>query len=98
VQIWPSLRETHDQFACNIGSSRSILAENFPEFSFSECAEEWNYEGFTKERATERAEDVRRRLKELTGERYERIVVITHRGFAAFLVGGGRFGVCGKFF
>lgn len=40
--------------------------------------------------ATARAERVRRRLRGLGGI----VLVISHRGFIAFLVGGERFGVC----
>lgn len=45
------------------------------------------------EAATQRAEDVRQRLKELSGK-YRNIVVVTHRGFIAFFVKGERFETC----
>lgn len=47
----------------------------------------------TIEGATERAEKVRLRLKELS-QTHQNIAVITHRGLIAFLVKGERFAVC----
>ena len=91
VQIWPELREANDA-VCNKGLSRKELASNFPQFDFSECHEEWDYPEHSIEGATERAEGVRRRLKELCAT-YGNIAVITHRGIKAFLVKGKRFGL-----
>lgn len=91
VQIWPDLREANDA-VCNKGLSRKELASKFPQFDFSECNEEWNYPEHSIEAATERAERVRRRLKDLSAT-YSNIAVITHRGIKAFLVKGKRFGL-----
>jgi broad specificity phosphatase PhoE len=92
VEIWPDLREAHDAI-CNIGVSRAALATRFPSFDFKTCPEEWYYALTTEEGATRRAEDVRQRLKRLAMT-YKNIVLITHRGFIAFLVKGRRFNVC----
>ncbi|KAF2702897.1 phosphoglycerate mutase-like protein [Pleomassaria siparia CBS 279.74] len=92
VQIWPDLREAHDAI-CNIGVSRADLAAKFPHLDFSSCPEEWDHAPTTKEGATARAEHVRRRLKHLA-KTYRNIVLITHRGFIAYLVKGRRFDVC----
>ena len=91
VQIWPDLRETYDSI-CNNGLSRKELEAGFPQFDFSECHAEWDYAWYEFERATERAERVRERLKGLEG-RYANIAVVTHRGFKEFLVKGKRFGL-----
>jgi broad specificity phosphatase PhoE len=91
VQVWPDLREANDA-VCNKGLSRKELASKFPQFDFSECNEEWDYPEHSTEAATERAERVRRRLKELSAT-YSNIAVITHRGIKAFLVKGKRFGL-----
>ncbi|KAI0518299.1 histidine phosphatase superfamily [Xylaria bambusicola] len=92
VQIWPDLREAHDAI-CNKGISRAEISTKFPDLNFSECPEEWDHPPHTIEGATIRAETVRRRLKELSKE-YNNIVLITHRGFIAFLVKGDRYDVC----
>ncbi|KAL9123504.1 MAG: hypothetical protein Q9217_007064 [Psora testacea] len=92
VQIWPDLRETYDA-NCNKGLSRAEISAKFPQFNFTECAEEWHYPPHTIEGATARAEIVRRRLKEVS-KAYCNIVLITHRGFIAFLIKGDRFDVC----
>ena len=92
VQIWPDLREAHDAI-CNKGVSRAEMLAKFPQFSFAECPEEWDYPPFSTEDAIARAEVVRRRLKELS-KQYANIAVITHRRFIAFLVKGDRFDVC----
>jgi broad specificity phosphatase PhoE len=94
VQIWSDLREAHDAI-CNTGNSRADLTAKFTQFDFSECSEEWDYAPHSHEEAGIRAERVRKRLKDLSGS-YKHIVLITHRGFIAFLVQGERFGVCGK--
>ncbi|KNG51821.1 hypothetical protein TW65_01014 [Stemphylium lycopersici] len=91
VQIWPDLRETYDG-VCNKGLPRAELEARFPQFDFSECREEWDYPEYAFERATQRAEVVRKRLKDLSAG-YENIAVITHRGFKEFLVKGKRFGL-----
>ena len=92
MQIWPDLREAHDA-NCNKGLSRAEISTKFPQFSFAECPGEWDYPVHSIEGATARAERVRRRLKELSGA-YSNIVLITHRGFIAFLVMGERFELC----
>lgn len=92
VQIWSDLREAHDA-TCNKGLPRASMQATFPQFDFSECSDEWDYEPHTTQRAIERAEMVRARLASLSS-RYKNIAVITHRGFIAFLVKGRRFNVC----
>ncbi|KAK3984434.1 phosphoglycerate mutase [Cladorrhinum sp. PSN332] len=92
VQIWPDLREAHDAI-CNKGISRADISTKFPHLNFSECPEEWDHPPHTIEAAGERAEKVRRRLKELS-KVYNNIALITHRGFIAFLAKGDRYDVC----
>ncbi|KAF1833983.1 phosphoglycerate mutase-like protein [Decorospora gaudefroyi] len=91
AQIWPNLREANDSI-CNKGLSRAELQSKFPQFDFSDCHEVWDYAEHTLENATARAEEVRRRLKDLSVT-YDNIAVITHRGFKAFMVKGKRFGL-----
>ncbi|KAM5343980.1 hypothetical protein ACJ41O_012517 [Fusarium nematophilum] len=93
VQVWPDLREAHDAI-CNKGVSRADMAAKFPQFDFSACPEEWDYPAHSFDGAAARAERVRNRLKELSLS-YNNIMLITHRGFIAFLVKGERFGVGG---
>ncbi|KAJ4854314.1 histidine phosphatase superfamily (branch 1) domain-containing protein [Trichoderma breve] len=93
LQVWPELRETHDEAICNKGLSRAEIAAKFPQFDFSACHEEWDYPPHSSEGAVVRAETVRRRLKELSRS-YKNIFLVTHRGFIAFLVKGERFDVC----
>lgn len=92
VQIWPDLRETYEA-ECNKGLSRKDIATRFPELDFTGCPEEWSHPPHTAAGASLRAESVRRRLKDLS-KVYSHIVLITHRGFIGFLVGGDRFEVC----
>lgn len=92
VQIWPELREAHDAI-CNQGISRADLSTKFPQLNFAECSPEWDYPLHTAETATIRAEKVRARLQKLA-KVYDNIVVVTHRGFIAFLIKGDRFDVC----
>lgn len=94
LQVWPDLRETHDEAICNKGLSRAEIAAKFPQFDFSACHEEWDYPPHSSEGAVVRAETVRRRLKELSRS-YKNTFLVTHRGFIAFLVKGERFDVCG---
>ncbi|KAF3062872.1 hypothetical protein CFAM422_010319 [Trichoderma lentiforme] len=89
-QVWPDLRETHNEAICNKGLSRAEIAAKFPQFDFSACHEEWDYPPHSFEGAVVRAETVRRRLKELSRS-YKNIFLVTHRGFIAFLVKGERF-------
>lgn len=89
VQIWPDLREAHDAI-CNKGVSRAELSAKFPQFDFSECREQWDYEEHSHEVAVVRAERVRRLLQDMS-QRYRNIYVVTHRGFIAYLVKGTRF-------
>lgn len=93
LQIWPDLREAHDAI-CNKGVSRVAMAAKFPQFDFAACSEEWDYAPHTVDDAIARAEGVRRRLKHFSLT-YKNIMLVTHRGFAAFLVKGMRFDVCG---
>ncbi|KAF4343638.1 phosphoglycerate mutase [Fusarium beomiforme] len=96
IQVWPDLREAHDA-TCNKGISRKDLADKFPNLDLSACPEEWDFPVHTPDDATVRAERVRRRLKEIARVGgYKNIMLVTHRGFAAFLVQGERFSVCGK--
>ena len=92
VQVWPDLREAHDAI-CNKGLSRAEISAKFPPLDFSDCHGEWDYPTHSTEGATARAESVRHRLKELS-KVYNNIALITHRGFIAFLVQGGRYEVC----
>jgi broad specificity phosphatase PhoE len=92
VKVWPDLRETHDAI-CNKGISRADISARFPFLDFSECPEQWDYPRHTIEAATIRAEKVRARLKALS-KVYSNVVLITHRGFIAFLVKGDRYDVC----
>lgn len=94
LQVWPDLRETHDAI-CNKGVSRADMAAKFAQLDFSACHEEWDYPPHSFEDAAVRAERVRRRLKDLSRS-YKNIILITHRGFIAFLIKGERFDVCGK--
>lgn len=92
VQIWPDLRETYEA-ECNKGLSRNDVSAKFPQLDFANCPEKWDHPPHTVEAATLRAEAVRKRLRELS-KTYKNIVLITHRGFIAFLVQGVRFEVC----
>jgi broad specificity phosphatase PhoE len=94
VQIWPELREAHDHICCQ-GSSKEEMMIKFPDFNFSGCHDEWDYPTHTTESAVARGEEVRRKLRGLI-EKHKHIVLITHRGFVAFLVQGPRFQTCGK--
>jgi len=82
IEIWPDFREAHDAI-CNQGSPTSILQQEFPNLDFSECLSEWTYEPHTSCRASERADRVRRRLRE---HPVNTIVCVTHRGFIEYLV------------
>ncbi|KAL7957565.1 phosphoglycerate mutase-like protein [Trichoderma compactum] len=93
LQVWPELRETHDEAICNKGMSRAEIAAKFAQFDFSACHEEWDYPPHSSEDAVVRAETVRGRLKELPRS-YKNIFLVTHRGFIAFLVQGERFDAC----
>ena len=96
VQVWPDLREAHDA-TCNKGIGRKDLETKFPGLNFGECPEEWDFPPHCTDDATVRAERVRRRLGEIAREgKYKDVVLVTHRGFAAFMVQGDRFSVCGK--
>ncbi|KAF4953009.1 hypothetical protein FSARC_12489 [Fusarium sarcochroum] len=94
IQVWPDLRESHDTI-CNKGISRADLTAKFPDLDFSACPEKWDFPDHTPDDAAVRAERVRRRLREtaMFGN-YEDILLVTHRGFAAFLAQGDRFKVC----
>jgi len=92
VHVWPDLREAHDA-PCNRGLARARLHAQFPNLDLAECSEEWDYPAHSVEAATARAERVRKRLRRLAST-YRNIVVVTHRGFAAYLVKGVRFGLC----
>ncbi|KAJ3515700.1 hypothetical protein NM208_g14933 [Fusarium decemcellulare] len=92
LQVWPDLREAHDAI-CNKGVSRADMATKFANIDFSACHEEWDYPPHTSQDAIARAERIRERVKGLS-QSYKNIVLITHRGFIAFLVKGDRFNVC----
>ncbi|RGP78691.1 aminopeptidase 2 [Fusarium longipes] len=92
--VWPDLREAHDA-VCNKGIPRADLAAKFPHLDFSGCPESWDFAPHTPDDATVRAERVRRRVSEIAeAGKYKDIVLVTHRGFAAFMVQGERFSVC----
>lgn len=87
MQVWPDLREAHDAI-CNKGIiDRADLQAKFPHLDFSECSKKWDYPPHTIKDATMRAERVRHRLE----TSYKNILLVTHRGFIAFLVQGTRF-------
>ncbi|KAJ6622219.1 phosphoglycerate mutase-like protein [Mycena sp. CBHHK59/15] len=90
LEIWPDLREAHDA-VCNLGVSRSKLAETFPGLDFSLCREEWDYEPHSDEVARERATRVRAAL---AGRPEQNILLVSHRGFIAYLVSGPQFSNC----
>lgn len=92
IRVWPDLREAHNA-ECNKGSSKKYVVAQFPQFDYSQCSDEWDYPLNTTENAIARAETVRKRLRELSIT-HRNIVVITHRGFIAYLVQGERFDVC----
>jgi broad specificity phosphatase PhoE len=98
VWIWPELREGYDHAICNKGIAKADLMAKFPfpNWDFEECHEQWDYMPHSFDGAVSRAETVRARLKSLvdTGK-YENILLVTHRGFIAFLVQDERFGTCG---
>jgi broad specificity phosphatase PhoE len=93
IMVSPDLREAHDA-ECNKGIARAAMQKKYPKLDFLHCSENWDYELHTVEAATRRAERVRKSLKELT-TKYQNILVISHRGFLAYLVRGLRFDVCG---
>jgi broad specificity phosphatase PhoE len=96
ILVWPDLREAHDAI-CNHGSPTINLIGRYPLLDFSECSEKWDYEQNTTENAQLRALRVRSRLERHSKD-YKNILVVTHRGFIAHLVSGGRFSNCGKTF
>jgi broad specificity phosphatase PhoE len=91
--VWPELREAHDALFCK-GIAKAEMRIKFPDFDFSKCRDEWDYDPHTVDSAVARAEEVRRKLRSLALN-YKHIVLVTHRGFAAFLVKGSRFQTCG---
>ncbi|UZP40141.1 hypothetical protein NXS19_007957 [Fusarium pseudograminearum] len=94
IQVWPDLREAHDA-TCNKGVARADLAAKFPHLDLSGCPERWDFPSHTPGDATVRAERVRQRVSEIAkAGKYKDIVLVTHRGFAAFMVQGDRFSVC----
>ncbi|KAF4453654.1 hypothetical protein F53441_3663 [Fusarium austroafricanum] len=94
IQVWPDLREAHDA-TCNKGVGRKDLEIKFQNLDFSACPEKWDFPIHTPDDATARAERVRRRLKEIARVGgYKDILLVTHRGIAAFLAKGERFNVC----
>ncbi|TVY29259.1 putative phosphatase, partial [Lachnellula hyalina] len=92
VQICPDLREAHDA-VCNIGVGRADLIAKFPQFDFSACSQTWDYPPHSVEYAAKRAQDLRQRLSVLS-KSYKNILIITHRGFTAYLVEGSRYDFC----
>jgi len=93
IVICPDLREAHDA-ECNKGMPRAVMQSKYPDLDFLQCPENWDYEMHTPQAAIKRAERVRKLLKEFTSK-YQNILLISHRGFLAFLVQGSRFEVCG---
>jgi broad specificity phosphatase PhoE len=93
IMVSPDLREAHDA-ECNKGLARAAMQQKYPKLDFVRCLETWDYEPHSVEAATRRAERVRKSLKELT-TKHQNILVISHRGFLAYLVRGLRFDVCG---
>jgi len=90
LTIWPDLREAHDAI-CNKGVSRSALLEIFPDLDFSLCMEEWDYEPHSDGAALERAERVKAALWKCDEKD---IVIVSHRAFISYLVGGPQFTNC----
>ena len=90
IEVWPDLRGAHDA-VCNHGSLVAVLQKEYPHLDFSECNSEWTYGKHTHSGAERRAERVRRRLKEHPAQK---IVLITHRGFIAYLVESHKFVNC----
>ncbi|KAK3381901.1 histidine phosphatase superfamily [Podospora didyma] len=95
VQIWDDLRAASSTAIYNHGLPRADLAAKFPQFDFSACRDDWDYEPHSFDDAVARAERVRLRLKDLAcSGAYKNIMVVLHRIFIAFLVEGKRFDVC----
>ncbi|TVY16363.1 putative phosphatase [Lachnellula arida] len=92
VQVCPELREAHDA-VCNTGVGRADLIAKFPQCDFSACSETWDYPLLSVEQATLRAQDLRQHLSVLSNS-YKNILLITHRGFIAYLVEGSRYDLC----
>jgi len=90
LMIWPDLREGYDDI-CNVGLSRFALSEMFPDLDFSLCMEEWDYEPHSDGAALERAERVKAALWKCDEKD---IVIVSHRGFISYLVGGPQFTNC----
>ena len=90
--IWPDVQEAHDAI-CNKGVSHSALLEIFLDLDFSLCMEEWDYEPHSDSAALERAERVKAALLKCDEKD---IVIVSHRGFISYLVGGPQFTNCGK--
>ncbi|KAJ7286500.1 histidine phosphatase superfamily [Mycena rebaudengoi] len=80
LDIWPDLREAHDAI-CNQGVSRSQLATQYPSLDLSLCAEEWDYSPHSEDAAVQRATR-------------QNILLVSHRGFIAYLAGGSQFSNC----
>lgn len=96
VQICSELREAHDA-VCNTGVDRADLTAKFPQFDFSGCSETWDYPPHSVEHATLRAQGLRQHLNVLSNS-YKNILLVTHRGFIAYLVKGPRYDLCGLSF
>ncbi|TVY55752.1 putative phosphatase SPAC5H10.03 [Lachnellula cervina] len=92
VQICSELREAHDA-VCNTGVDRADLTAKFPQFDFSGCSETWDYPPHSVEHATLRAQGLRQHLNVLSNS-YKNILLVTHRGFIAYLVKGPRYDLC----
>ncbi|KAF5538961.1 phosphoglycerate mutase [Fusarium mexicanum] len=88
-----TIQTAMNAFPSIAGPAPNGTKAKFPYLNFSECPQEWDHPPHSIEAATIRAEKVRRRLKELS-KVYKNIVLITHRGFIAFLVKGDRYDVC----
>jgi broad specificity phosphatase PhoE len=89
VQIWPDLREAHDRLPNEL-PPRAVLEAKSPQFDFSECRNDADYESQTPSDAATRAERVRLRVRGLTSA-YRNILLVTHWGFCTYLVQGDDF-------
>ncbi|KAJ4482348.1 histidine phosphatase superfamily [Lentinula aciculospora] len=90
IEIWPNLREATNA-PHNNGSSKAEMVAAYPLLDFIRCNEEWDYEENTDETAAARAVEV---LEELRTRPEMNILVVGHRVFFWYLVGGKRFVNC----
>lgn len=93
IEIWPDLREATNA-PYNDGSSKADISSAYPLLDFTRCNEEWDYEENTEENVASRAAEV---LKELKSRPETNILVVGHRVFFWYIVGGKRFVNCGEY-